>query len=570
VLDPKTGIVSGQIAMANISATAAHVHTAAFGSDGDILIPMTDGGDHAHFSVPANTVLKADSIDKLRAGGMYFNASTKENPNGEIRGQIGRRIFLGSADGAHEVPSNSSSATGRGYVVYNPATRAADIKFSVSGINATNAHIDQAPAGVSGDIIVPLAKGASTANGSDWAPATAAVFTFSQSQALLAEGLYFNANSTTLPGGEIRGQISAAVNDAGPLMHIVSPVPGDSVARGAGVPGTGTFNGTGFVINLEMITRDSVGIPATESLNIRDTSLLGKPNPNMPTLVVTFDADLIKPDGTIIPKGTNLASLFNIAGVDDTPGAGITLWTGWHVLESFREETKTVTITASITDKSGRVATDHVTYNLLDGHSSGQSLTPQTAGVAGDGVDDADGPEVTMIAPRPMTSLATGPATPKPPASGALFFVEVSALDKSGAGIATNENGDGKADSDRGTILDGSQITRNGPNTAGGPNRNVSGLVFTLDVPLLQPTGNLIPAGANLAPLFNVAGSERAANGVRTTALWAVGGTLVMPAGKTTVTAKASVTDNAGRTGSTQSVFGISSVENGQELTPAP
>ncbi|HWW71560.1 MAG TPA: CHRD domain-containing protein [Duganella sp.] len=570
VLDPKTGAVTGQIAMNNITATAANVHTAVFGNNGDILIPLTDVGDHAHFSVPANTTLKADAIDKLRSGGMYFNAATKVNASGEIRGQIGRRIFLGAADGTHEVPSTTSTATGRGYVAYNPATRAADIKFSVTGITATNAHIHQAPAGFSGDIIVPLAKSASTGSGSDWAPATASALTLSQAQALLTGGLYFNAHSAALPAGEIRGQIAAAANDASPLMHIVSPASGVSVARGAGVPGAGTFDGAGFVINLEIITRDSIGIAATESLNIRNASLPGKANPNMPTLVVSFDADLIKPDGTIIAKGTNLASLFNIAGVDDTPGAGITLWTGWHVLESFREETKTVTITASITDQAGRVATDHVTYNLLEGHGSGQSLTPKTAGVAGDGIDDADGPEVTMIAPRPASSVATGPATPKPPASGALFFVQVSALDKAAHGIASNENGDGKADSDRGTILDGGQIVVNGPNAAGGPNRNIPGLVFTLDVPLLQPTGNLIPAGANLAPLFNIAGSEREARGVRTTALWTVGGTLVMPAGKTTVTAKASVTDNAGRTGSTQTVFGVSTVQNGQELTPAP
>jgi hypothetical protein len=43
-----------------------------------------------------------------------------------------------------------------------------------------------------------------------------------------------------------------------------------------------------------------------------------------------------------------------------------------------------------------------------------------------------------------------------------------------------------------------------------------------------------------------------------------------MPPGKTTVTALARVTDNAGRSGSTTSTFGISQVENGQALTPAP
>ena len=351
-----------------------------------------------------------------------------------------------------------------------------------------------------------------------------------------------------------------------PVLRIVSPAAGVSLARGEGLPGAGSFNGTGFSINLEMITHDSVGIGALEGTNVRDPNLLGRSNPNLPTLEVTFDADLIKPDGTIIPAGTNLAPLFNIAGSDDTPGEGVTLWTGWHVLESFRDETKSVTIRASITDKAGRIATDVMNYRLLDGHVSGQALTPKDPGVPGDGVDDADGPEVAMIAPRPDSSISTGPQAglPTPPRNASLMFIQVSALDKTAAGIAINENGDGKADADRGTIADGSQIA------AHGPNRNYPGLSFTFDVPVQLANGTLIAPGQNLAPLFNIVGSEKEAGGVRSTAGWVVGGALVVPPGKTTVTAVARVTDNAGKSGSATSTFGISSVENGQELTPAP
>jgi len=360
--------------------------------------------------------------------------------------------------------------------------------------------------------------------------------------------------------------IPASETMQAPVLRIVSPAAGVSLARGEGLPGAGSFNGTGFSINLEMITRDRVGIGALEGTNVRDPSLLGKSNPNLPTLEVTFDADLIKPDGTIIPAGTNLAPLFNVAGSDDTPGDGVTLWTGWHVLESFREETKAVTIRASITDQAGRIASDVMSYRLLDGHVSGQGLTPKDPGVPGDGVDDADGPEVTMIAPRSNSSISTGPQAglPTPPKNASFMFVQVSALDKAGAGIAINENGDGKADTDRGTIADGSQIA------AHGPNQNYPGLSFTFDVPVQLANGILIAPGQNLAPLFNIVGSEKAANGVRSTAGWVVGGALVVPPGKTTVTAVARVTDNAGKSGSSTSTFGISSVENGQELTPAP
>ncbi|MBC7940543.1 MAG: CHRD domain-containing protein [Chitinophagaceae bacterium] len=568
VVNPTTGAVSGEIVLAGIKATAAHVHTAAFGTDGAILVPLEDHGGDGHFVVPAGTVLKTDDLAKLRDGGMYFNAHSAAHPGGEIRGQIGRRVLLASASGAQEVPSNGSKASGRGFVVYDSAQRTIEGKFKLTDIAATIAHIHQAPAGSNGPIIIPLSQAAP--GSTDWVVAsTEPALSFDKAQALLTEGLYYNAHSAAFPGGEIRGQIRAAADDASPVLHIVSPASGVSVARGEGVVGAGSFNGTGFSINLEMITRDSVGIAAEEGLNVRNTSLLGSPNPKMPTLVVTFDADLIKPDGTIIPKNTNLASLFNIAGSDDTPGQGITLWSGWHVLESFAESTSSVTITASVTDKSGRVATDRRTYSLLPGRTSGQSLTPSLAvvGLPGDGVDDAAGPEVTMIAPRPTSSVSTGPqlpTLPRPPLNSSVIFIQVSALDKAAAGISTNENGEGKPEVERGTIEDRGQIA------AVGPNRDLPGLFFSFDVPLQTPQGPIVPAGQNLAPLFNIVGSEMDSGKVRTTYGWVVGGSLVVPAGKTTVTAVSRVTDNAGNSGSATSTFGVSPVVNGQELTPSP
>jgi len=72
-------------------------------------------------------------------------------------------------------------------------------------------------------------------------------------------------------------------------------------------------------------------------------------------MFVFFDTDLVTPDGGIIPKNTNLASLFNVAGTDDTPGAGVTIWTGWHVLESLPPNVKKFTITAAVVDNLGRL-----------------------------------------------------------------------------------------------------------------------------------------------------------------------------------------------------------------------
>lgn len=340
-----------------------------------------------------------------------------------------------------------------------------------------------------------------------------------------------------------------------PIVRIVSPLEDASIAPGTGRAGVGSPDGAGFALNVEVTSRDQVNVAATEGLNIRDTTRLGKANLNFPRLFVFFDTDLITPDGGIIRKNTNLASLFNVAGTDDTPGPGVTIWTGWHVLESLPPNVNKVTITVAVVDNLGRLGLDRVTLNVRrNGVTSGQALTPAPLlNIGGDGIDDLNGPEVTMIAPRVPTRVSPGPASPKPPASGSLFFIQVSALDRSRSGIGVNE----------GIVLDPTQLA------VGGSNRNYPGLFLTFDVPLLTPTGAVIPAGNNLAPVFNIAGSDIDKDGVvRTTADWVVGGSLVLPPGKKTVTITARVTDNRGRTGSARQVVGVSSIVNGQNLTP--
>lgn len=367
----------------------------------------------------------------------------------------------------------------------------------------------------------------------------------------------------TIAQTPVESSVNTKQSNLAPIVRIVSPVADALIAPGEGRVGAGSLNGTGFALNVEVVTRDSIPVTVKEAINIRDTNLLGRLNPKFPGLYVFFDTDLIKPDGGIIPRNTNLANLFNVAGTDDTPGSGVTIWTGWHVLESLPSNVNTFSITTAVVDNAGRIGQDRVTLRVKrNGTTSGQALTPAPSGaVSGDGQDDPNGPEVTMIAPRVPTRISPGPAgTPVPP-DGSLFFIQVTALDRDRAGIGVKE----------GVILDGTQIQNPNVNPNGGPNRNYPGLNVTFDVPLRQPNGNLVPAGANLAPIFNIAGSELDSDRlVRTTADWVVGGSLELPPGKNTVTITARVTDNVGRTGSVRQVVGISPVRNGQNLTPNP
>ena len=356
----------------------------------------------------------------------------------------------------------------------------------------------------------------------------------------------------------------------GPTVRITSPGNRSVVAPGDGIPGHGSPDGSGFALNIEVDTHDAVGIRVKEALNIRHTDALGFPNPDFPGLDVTIDNDLTKPDGGIIPAGTNLASLFNIAGTDDRQGPGVTVWAGWHVLESLAPGTRRITIRVAVTDEAGRTGTTMKSMRVSDtAGSSGQALTPPPGAVSDAAADDDDGsgPAVSIEAPQPPTSVAVGTLPQPTLANGTLFFIQVDATDRAGHGIGVNENGSGS-----GLIVDPTQIR------AHGPNRNYPGLDVTFDVALLQPNGNLIPAGQNLAPLFNIAGSELTRRGgssdraaaVRTVADWVIGGSLVFPEGQSTLTITATVTDNAGKTGHSTVTVGMSPATSGQDLTPAP
>ena len=207
VLDPLTRALSGELELQGLTATAAHIHSGAFGSNGGVIVALEDHGGHGHYTVPANTVLTEEQVEALRAGELYFNAHSAANAGGEVRGQIGRRVLLASASGAQEVPANGSAATGTAFVTYDPDTRSIEGSITLTGMTATLAHIHQGAAGVNGGVVVGLEE---TAAGSGiWAVPADTELTAEQAQALLSGEMYFNAHSAAFATGEVRGQLIA-------------------------------------------------------------------------------------------------------------------------------------------------------------------------------------------------------------------------------------------------------------------------------------------------------------------------------------------------------------------------
>jgi hypothetical protein len=78
--------VSGSVTTTGIAGTMAHIHEAAAGKSGPVVIPLTKTGDT--YTVPAGSKLSDAQYASFQAGKLYVNVHTTAHPDGEIRGQL--------------------------------------------------------------------------------------------------------------------------------------------------------------------------------------------------------------------------------------------------------------------------------------------------------------------------------------------------------------------------------------------------------------------------------------------------------------------------------------------------
>ena len=380
----------------------------------------------------------------------------------------------------------------------------------------------------------------------------------------------------SLPPDRARlGANRLAAKRLGPQVRITSPLDGAFIAPGDSKAGSGDPNGTGFAIVAEIVTRESAIVSVDEDVNIRSVADLGGLNPHFPGLFVFIDEDLITPDGTVIPANTNLGPLFNIAGTDDTPGAGVTIWAGWHVLESIQlREGNGFNVTVAVIDDAGRIGLDRVRLNIDESvtglfGSSGNGLT-QNPGEP-NRVAGGTAPIVEIIAPREPSAVTFGEAPP----NGSLHYIQVNVIDREGDVVVDELGGaDGLLDPANPNLA--AQFARidDGAAGVGNPNRNVPGFDFRFSVPS-GAAGNA--ANVNVARVFNIAGSEvilleDGTPAVRTVLNWVVAAPFVGTAlGENFVTFTAAVTDANGHRGvATRTLQLTDSAPNGDALTPQP
>jgi len=79
--------VSGSVTTTGVAGTMAHIHHAAAGKNGPVIVPLTKSGDSS-WSVPAGAKLTDEQYQAYKAGELYVNVHSAENKGGEVRGQL--------------------------------------------------------------------------------------------------------------------------------------------------------------------------------------------------------------------------------------------------------------------------------------------------------------------------------------------------------------------------------------------------------------------------------------------------------------------------------------------------
>ncbi len=217
--------------------TGAHLHRAAIGVNGPVILNLTD-------DLLGNSISKevdpADFLTDLMAGNIYINIHTAANPGGEVRGQLLKDndlAFDAFINAEQEVPAGTSVGKGISSIKISPTMDTIKIDVVFDGLTgaATGAHFHTGGVGVNGPVFFNLTPNLSgnriTAllNGAN----IPAMFI----KNLIVGNFYLNLHTTANPDGEIRGQVYRLMREGySAMIEGGQEVPAvSSTARGTAV-----------------------------------------------------------------------------------------------------------------------------------------------------------------------------------------------------------------------------------------------------------------------------------------------------------------------------------------------
>lgn len=187
-----------------------HLHNGVAGQTGGVTLDLTPFLVNGNVkAVITGASLTPSLISDMITGGIYVNAHTVPNPNGEIRGQVKLESdfpYRTTMNGAQEVPAVATAALGAG--VFNLSLDKKKLMYWVTtdGLSGSimGAHLHMAAMGVNGGVVVDLTgsiMGSSIVGIAD----LSAIAGFTDD--LVAGNIYINVHTSANMNGEIRGQV---------------------------------------------------------------------------------------------------------------------------------------------------------------------------------------------------------------------------------------------------------------------------------------------------------------------------------------------------------------------------
>ena len=203
------GQVCFQLAVDNLPpAVAAHIHQAAAGSSGNVVVPLTTPNAAGKSSGCTTAARKLVAAILAAPASFYVNVHTSEFPAGAIRGQLTGTSTSSFGVIKVLVLKGSTEPNAKGTAVIRLRRDAGLVCFRLHVENVTlptiAAHIHRGNASTDGPVVIPL-----TAPGSDGNSDGCTAAQTSLIDEIIANpaGFYVNVHTKEHPGGAIRAQL---------------------------------------------------------------------------------------------------------------------------------------------------------------------------------------------------------------------------------------------------------------------------------------------------------------------------------------------------------------------------
>jgi CHRD domain-containing protein len=198
-----------QIAAKNLTGiAAAHIHQAAVGASGPVVVPLATPNDAGEAKGCAAVVRSLVAKILAQPTSFYVNVHTAEFAAGAIRGQLTGTSPVANGSVIALDLKGTSEPNAKGTAVLRLRKDAGLVCYRLHAESVTlptaAAHIHKGAAGTNGPVVVPFTAPGDNGNSSGCATATAALI-----DEILAtpSGFYVNVHTKEHPGGAIRAQL---------------------------------------------------------------------------------------------------------------------------------------------------------------------------------------------------------------------------------------------------------------------------------------------------------------------------------------------------------------------------